>query len=80
MPRPGELRAFIYLGPKELDFVRALQRLVQRKLGRKRPPPLHAVIRGALRDYQLVLEVVSRPEFLKAYESVRSRYRPSRAR
>lgn len=77
MPRPREVRTFICLDRREVEFVKALQRLVQRKSGRKRLPPLHSVIQGALLDYKRVLELGSMPNFLRAYDQAKAYSRRS---
>jgi hypothetical protein len=72
MPRPHEVRTFIHLKPRELDFVRTLQRLVQKRSGRKKPPSMQRVIQGALLDYKRLLELVSIPDFLIAYDRAKA--------
>ena len=67
MPRPHEVRTFIYLPPRELDFIRVLQRLVLKRTGRKRPPPLHRIIQSVLIDYRRMLENGASPNLLMAY-------------
>jgi hypothetical protein len=67
------VRTFILLEPSELKFVRTLQRLMEKRSKSRSRPTLSGVIRAIVADYQRVLEMTAAPEFLEAYEHVKSR-------
>ena len=60
-------REFIQVSEDEDDFLRSFQRLVQKKHGLQKVPPLGGIIRGILRDYRRVLEDKAAPNFLDTY-------------
>jgi hypothetical protein len=80
MPRPREVRTFIHLQRPELEFLRVLQRAVQKRAKRKHAPPLHEVIQGVILDYRRVIEIGVNPDLLTAFEQNKVRRRTSRTK
>lgn len=78
MPRPREVRTFVHLQHRELVFLQALQRLIQRRAGLKRPPPMHKVIQGLVLDYCRVVETGANPDLLEAFIEAMTRQRRRR--
>jgi hypothetical protein len=75
MPLPSGVRTFIRLEEKELRFLRTLQRLMEKKSKRRVRPPLQGVIQAIILDYKRMLEFASSPDFLEAYEYIKSKRR-----
>lgn len=69
------VRTFIHLGSREAAFVRALQRLMEKRSPTRGRPRMNKVINAILLDYKRVLEMASDPDFLDAYEYVKSKRR-----
>ena len=69
MPKRTSIRTFIVLEPHHVEFIHSLQRVIKKKSGKKRQPPIHGIIRGVLQDYKNMLELSSTADFLSAYQS-----------